>query len=360
VAKSQTPAAPPGYRTGPPHNTVQGGVVSPDPDFANSLQAEGNTAAQPFALQIFCQAAEARQALTARPLSSATRKMHFIMIDARGDPERAVALAANLKGIASTVSILIAGTPAMAADQTFIRQAFALGACDVLAGPPWATDVLAHAIHRAAWQTAAADAAAPMFVAEPPSPWGEQPDRSLMAEVSHEMRTPLGTMIGFAQSIEQEALGPFSDAPEQYRDYARTIRTSGEHLLALFDDLLEIGAACARSIAAGETILPSDIVARSAKLVRGSIDAKGLHLHCAPACGTAAAVGNRTLVQQATLNLLQNAIKFTPPGGNIWLRADTTGPICISVRDDGVGIEDAMLHQLRKGASGRRSPRRQR
>lgn len=359
MAKPHTPAAPPDHRAGPPRDPVRGGVISSDPNFGNSVRAAIANATPQFDLLSFAKASEVRDALAARLLSSPARKISFVLIDGRADTERAVALVANLRAIAPTVEILIASDPIIAADRTFIRQAFALGACDVLAGPPWSSDVLIHALHRAAWQTAAADTATPMVVAEPPAPWGERPDRSLMAEVGHEMRTPLGTMIGFAQSIEQETLGPIGSAPERYRDYARTIRTSGEHLLELFDDLLEVGAACARSIAAGETILLSDIVERSAELVRGSIDSKGLSLHIEPACGDAATVGNVTLVQQAVLNLLQNAIKFTPPSGNIWLKVCAADAIRITVRDDGIGIEEAMLSQLRKGASGLPVPSRQ-
>jgi signal transduction histidine kinase len=359
VAKPHTTTAPPNHGAGLPYEFVRGGVISLDPNFVDSVREAVANATPQFDLLSFTKASEARDALAARLLSSPARKIGFILIDGSADAERAVAMAANLRAIAPTVEILIASDPIMAADRTFIRQAFALGACDVLAGPPWSSDVLIHALHRAAWQTAAADAATPQVVAEPPSPWGERPDRNLMAEVGHEMRTPLGTMIGFAQTIEQETLGPIGSAPERYRDYARTIRTSGEHLLALFDDLLEVGAACARSIAAGETILPSDIIERSAELVRGSIDAKGLTLHIEPACGDATTVGNVTLVQQSMLNLLQNAIKFTPPGGNIWLKVCAADSIRITVRDDGVGIEEAMLHQLRKCSSGLPAPSRQ-
>lgn len=124
MAKPHTPAAPPDHRAGPPRDPVRGGVISSDPNFGNSVRAAIANATPQFDLLSFAKASEVRDALAARLLSSPARKISFVLIDGRADTERAVALVANLRAIAPTVEILIASDPIIAADRTFIRQAF--------------------------------------------------------------------------------------------------------------------------------------------------------------------------------------------------------------------------------------------
>ena len=341
-------SASPPIHHGRPHPraepVVRGIAVSHDQFFAASLEAALADTGPLQASVTLCDNADAAR----RVLSAGAYQ--FAMVDARSDPERAMAVLAGLRSFAPALALILTAEPETTEGETFARQAFALGARDVLRGPPWQPELLCHAVCRAARQTAA-DLQDAQSGAGVRSDSGNAADRSLMAEVGHEMRSPLGTIIGFAQSIEQEAVGPIAAAADQYRDYARNIRTSGEHLLALFEDLLEIGSATAKSIAAAETVTPSAIVERAAVMVQAGLGAKDLTLHVQERPDAPQVYGNGRLIRQAILNLLQNAIKFTPPGGNIWLEcAGESDDLCISVRDDGIGMEQGTLKQLRAHA----------
>ncbi len=330
---------------------IDGGAISGDPRFAPSIRDAVSAANPPVRVTAFASLPEALAAC-ADGHSVAQDRPAFMMIDARRSPERACVDAANLKANMPGIPVLIAGEAAAVRHPSYIRQAFAFGADDLLPGPPWAGPLLVHALHRAAWQC---QAASEDGIGEPGRTWGPPPDRQLMAEVGHEMRTPLAAMIGFARSIEQEALGPIDHRPEQYRDYARAIRTSGEHLLTVFDGLLEIGAACALALGAGESVRPLDIVSQAAEWAMPFAAAKNLSLRVACSAAQSATLqddfvvpGSASLLQQAVVDLVHNAVKFTPPGGHIWLDVALGPSVVITVRDDGMGMDGATLRRLRR------------
>ncbi len=331
--------------------TIAGGAISADPEFAGSVRDAVCAANPPVAVIAFGSLPEALSACTDSH-SAGQGGLAFMMIDARRSPERACVDAANLKANMPGIPVLIAGEATAVRQPSYIRQAFAFGSDDLLPGPPWDSSVLIHALHRAAWQC---QAASEDGIAEPGRPWGLPPDRQLMAEVGHEMRTPLAAMIGFARSIEQEALGPINHAPEQYRDFARAIRTSGEHLLTVFDGLLEIGAACALALGAGESVRPHDIISQAAEWAMPLVMAKNLILHVGRESAPSATrqddfvvPGSASLLQQAVVDLVHNAVKFTPPGGQIWLEVALGPLVVITVRDDGAGMDWATLQRLRR------------
>ncbi|MGY9055933.1 MAG: sensor histidine kinase [Alphaproteobacteria bacterium] len=167
-------------------------------------------------------------------------------------------------------------------------------------------------------------------------------DRPLLAEVSHEMRSPLSSIIGFAESIEQEALGPWDSGEEQYRDYARHIRHSGQHLLDLFDDLLDIGDAQTFGIDGQDHIIPAKLLSELSSMLAGAAKRKRLTLSVKRPMDRSAKAptGNRRLLFQALLNLAQNAIKFTASGGTVTLGYRADGKDCIfSVSHTGIGMD---------------------
>ena len=132
------------------------------------------------------------------------------------------------------VTILLGATPLT----DVADRLLAAGAFEVVVEQGWAPTALHTRLRHVQWMAETYD--------QPPQAQPQshsEEDRPLLAEVSHEMRSPLSSIIGFAESIEQEALGQWDSGEEQYRDYARHIRHSGQHLLDLFDDLLEIGDA---------------------------------------------------------------------------------------------------------------------
>jgi two-component system cell cycle sensor histidine kinase PleC len=158
---------------------------------------------------------------------------------------------------------------------------------------------------------------------------------SFLAGMSHELRTPLNAVIGFAEIIRDEMLGPVGQA--RYRGYADDIATAGQHLLALINDVLDLSKVEAGKLAvAAEAIEPGPLVEACLRLVAGpaaeridvALPPRGCTIH-----------GDARLVRQMIVNLLSNALKFTPAPGRVRLAIDAVPEgIEISVADDGVGM----------------------
>lgn len=320
-------------------------LISPDQFFASTLEEAiiRDGLVKPTLLMVDS-IESAKLVLGASPVG-------FVMVDSRADPERAMSQLTLLRTFAPAVTLLYGVGAEVEMTPSLLRQAFGLGAMDVLSGPPWRQNLVGHAIQRAFCQTTAALAEwrdkvdSCQYVHEP---YDFKPGRSLLAEVGHEMRSPLGTIIGFAESIEHESVGPLSDESDKYRDYARNIRASGEHLLALFNDLLEIGSAAARSMREREHLDVEGVLTNAALMIIAAAAEKGVSVSVEPEIPSVLVLGSNRLVQQALLNLLQNSIKFTPPGGNITISASADGQLHLSVADSGIGIVRNSLQRLRE------------
>jgi len=160
-----------------------------------------------------------------------------------------------------------------------------------------------------------------------------------LANVSHELRTPLNAIIGFSQIILD---GLFGEIPQaQYRDYIGDIRSSGEHLLQVINDILDIAKIEAGRIELRESEVDlEEILQTSVRLVRERA-AEGklaLAVEIPPDMPLVRADAQR--MKQILLNLLSNAVKFTRPGGDIHIVvAQETDGIAISVTDTGIGIK---------------------
>ncbi|MDA0997107.1 MAG: PAS domain S-box protein [Proteobacteria bacterium] len=168
----------------------------------------------------------------------------------------------------------------------------------------------------------------------------EQANRAktqFLANMSHELRTPLNAIIGFSQLIRDGVMGPI---PDKYAEYAGLVHSSGDHLLALINDLLDIAA-----IEAGEmrtTEMPVDLGAAidaCVRMLRGRAQKAGLRLaHDVPTPAPVVRSDERR-VQQILINLIGNAIKFTPEGGMIDVRLSKAGGVIIlEIIDTGIGI----------------------
>ncbi|MFC3079870.1 ATP-binding protein [Phenylobacterium terrae] len=170
-----------------------------------------------------------------------------------------------------------------------------------------------------------------------------------LANMSHELRTPLNAINGFSEIMVGEMFGPLGDA--RYKEYAQDILASGQHLLALINDILDMS-----KIEAGkmnlkfEPIALEEVVEDAARLVRNRADAAGLSLALnLPELPEIEA--DYRAVKQVLLNLLSNAVKFTPRGGKIIvtaeIRRDHFGErVKVSVTDTGIGIEPHDLARL--------------
>ena len=159
-----------------------------------------------------------------------------------------------------------------------------------------------------------------------------------LAHMSHELRTPLNAIIGFSEIIETELMGPVGTPA--YRDYAGDIHLSGQHLLALVDDLLDLSRTETGDLRISEQPMElQPMVAECCRILAQEAQRDGLTLTSAVDARLCINADPR-MCRQMVLNLLGNAIKFTPRGGRVTVSAgrDEAGRSWISIADTGVGM----------------------
>lgn len=168
---------------------------------------------------------------------------------------------------------------------------------------------------------------------------GNKAKSRFLATMSHELRTPLNAVMGFSEVMEKELLGPIGS--NTYREYAGNIYASGSHLLNIINEILDLSR-----IEAGryelheETIRLTDVAEDCERLVKLKADSKGLQLIDDFAPDLPQVWADPRAMRQICLNLLSNALKFTPKGGRITVSIGhlTDGGLFVSVRDTGPGI----------------------
>lgn len=187
-----------------------------------------------------------------------------------------------------------------------------------------------------------------------------------LATMSHELRTPLNAIMGFSEVMQGEILGPMANPT--YKEYAGNIHDSGRHLLNLINEILDLSR-----IEAGryelheETIRLTDVAEDCHRLLRLKADAKGLQLVEDYDPALPPVWVDQRAIRQIVLNLLSNALKFTPKGGRITvtIAATADGGQWLSVRDTGPGIPEdeipkvmqafgqgSLAHQTAEGGTG--------
>jgi signal transduction histidine kinase len=158
-----------------------------------------------------------------------------------------------------------------------------------------------------------------------------------LANMSHELRTPLNAIIGFSEVLSERMFG---DLNEKQEEYLRDIHASGQHLLSLINDILDLS-----KIEAGRMELDlSDFdlpvtIDNALVLIRERAARRGIDLHRTVDERLGQVRADERKIRQVLLNLLSNAIKFTPEGGRIEVGAKPAkGSVEVSVSDTGVGI----------------------
>jgi two-component system cell cycle sensor histidine kinase PleC len=162
-----------------------------------------------------------------------------------------------------------------------------------------------------------------------------------LATMSHELRTPLNAILGFSEIIKGEILGPIGNA--NYKDYVGDIHTSGQHLLNLINEILDLSR-----IEAGRYELHEEpvnlvyVVEECQHLMQLRTKAKNITITDSYVRNLPRLWADERAVRQIALNLLTNAIKFTPSGGEIAIRVGLTGGggQFLSIRDNGPGIPE--------------------
>jgi PAS domain S-box-containing protein len=171
-----------------------------------------------------------------------------------------------------------------------------------------------------------------------------QQKSEFLARVSHEIRTPLNAIIGFAEVMSEERYGPVAN--ERYREYLRDIRTSGEHVVSLVNDLLDIS-----KIEAGRLDLSfaavslNDVVRESIDLMQPQANRARVVLRSSLSREVPNIVADERTLRQIVLNLLSNSVKFTGPGGQVIASTSLTekGEALLRVRDTGEGMSEEEL-----------------
>jgi two-component system, cell cycle sensor histidine kinase PleC len=163
--------------------------------------------------------------------------------------------------------------------------------------------------------------------------------------MSHELRTPLNAIIGFSEIMEQAMFGPLGS--EKYHEYSHDIRESGQYLLDVINDILDMS----KIEAGGIRLNPEEVeldrtLADCVRVIWGRASEKRLVLKSDIDPGIHLTADRRAL-KQITLNLLSNAVKFTPDGGAVTVRGRLRGGrITIAIEDNGIGIPKDALHKL--------------
>ena len=161
-----------------------------------------------------------------------------------------------------------------------------------------------------------------------------------LANMSHELRTPLNAILGFSDVIRSELHGALGSP--RYQQYATHIHDSGLHLLDLINDVLDLSKITAGKMELHEQdIAIPDLLSDALALVKGR--AKEVQLTEGPWPGLPRIRGDYRLLKQILINLLTNAIKFTPPGGQVTIGAIVGQDIRLTVSDSGIGMTQAEL-----------------
>lgn len=170
-----------------------------------------------------------------------------------------------------------------------------------------------------------------------------------LAKMSHEIRTPINAMMGYAELLEMGIAGPVTDS--QKKQLSR-IRASGDHLTAVINEILDLAKIEAGRMALERSSANAhDAIDAALALIRPQAERKSIAVVSA-GCADLAYTGDPKRVQQILTNLLANAVKFTPDGGEISVRCSSfTKPgeveyACITVQDTGIGISDEHLDRI--------------
>ena len=184
-----------------------------------------------------------------------------------------------------------------------------------------------------------------------------------LANMSHELRTPLNAVIGFSEMMEREMFGELGN--KKYKDYVQGIRKSGEHLLDLISDILDMS-----KIEAGkyelhvESIQLAEIVQSVVQIMKGRSKDAGIKIDVSMQNENTALMADRRAITQVMLNLLSNAVKFTGENGQITVQCfERQDYVLLRVIDNGMGIPanklpyvmrpfEQVSHQYERGHEG--------
>lgn len=187
-----------------------------------------------------------------------------------------------------------------------------------------------------------------------------------LATMSHELRTPLNAILGFSEVMRDQVLGPLEN--ENYREYSKNIHDSGQHLLNVINEILDLSRIEAGRFDLSECpVLLEDVADDCYRLLKLRVQAKNLDIVEDYDKQLPQVWADQKAMRQICLNLMSNAVKFTPRGGRITISIQRTdeGGQCFSVRDTGPGIpaeeipkvlqtfgQGSLAHETAEGGTG--------
>ncbi len=170
-----------------------------------------------------------------------------------------------------------------------------------------------------------------------------------MANVSHELRTPLSSVLGYSDLLLEGVRGPMSENQEQA---VQMIRTSGKHLLGLINDILDVSMIESGKLDIRPRIIcVNEICQSSLTFIKELADRKSIAVEYSPSLAYPSIYADPTRLKQILINLLDNALKFTPEKGSVKLEVQEShveGLIRFSITDTGVGIKPENLQKIFK------------
>jgi two-component system cell cycle sensor histidine kinase PleC len=170
---------------------------------------------------------------------------------------------------------------------------------------------------------------------------------AFLANMSHELRTPLNAILGFSEIIAHQSMGP--DQLDRYSDYARDIHVSGAHLLSLINDMLDVAKIeSGRMEIEPRWVDPREVVDGVVRLVGPRALQKRQTLEIEDMSAAPLVMADERAFRQMLLNLISNAVKFTPQGGHIAVSCTglSQGGLEIRVADNGPGIPEEKLARV--------------
>ena len=172
-----------------------------------------------------------------------------------------------------------------------------------------------------------------------------QAKSQFLANMSHELRTPLNAIIGFSEIMANAHFGPLGS--DRYVEYASDIHSSGEHLLGVINDILDMSKIEAGQVSVErEEIDLCPLISETVRVIAVQAAEKSIAVET-KIPDTMKVFADRRAMKQIVMNLLSNAIKFTSPGGQIQVRArNVSGALNLTIEDNGCGIPKTALKKL--------------
>ena len=168
-----------------------------------------------------------------------------------------------------------------------------------------------------------------------------------LANMSHELRTPLNGVIGYAEMMKEEVMGPVD--PPVYRGYVENIHSSGQHMQTLIDEVLSFSETEFQTIQLDEQPVElAEAIRKAMDTLRPQADRRDMNLFVVPPSESVILTADPGKLQQMLLNLIYNALKYTEKGGHVTahIARDSNGGVTVSVVDTGQGIDPEKIEDV--------------